>query len=111
LEGFWRSFNLTKNDQNEPGLYVSGWLKTGPVGVIASTMYSAFETADSILDDVPKLAGVNLKGLDALPESIWLKRTTWNDWLKIDQVERERGGLKPREKITSVDEMLKVIKS
>ena len=33
------------------GLYCSGWVKTGPVGVIATTMNNAFETAEAILED------------------------------------------------------------
>lgn len=34
------------------GLYCSGWVKTGPIGVIQSTMNDAFETADTILNDL-----------------------------------------------------------
>uniref|UniRef100_A0A8C6WGR8 NADPH:adrenodoxin oxidoreductase, mitochondrial n=1 Tax=Neogobius melanostomus TaxID=47308 RepID=A0A8C6WGR8_9GOBI len=34
------------------GLYVSGWLKTGPTGVIATTMNSSFDTARSLLEDL-----------------------------------------------------------
>ena len=34
------------------GLYCSGWVKRGPVGVIATTMTDAFETADTILSDI-----------------------------------------------------------
>ncbi len=33
------------------GLYCSGWVKTGPVGVIVTTMENAFETAATILED------------------------------------------------------------
>ena len=33
------------------GLYCSGWVKTGPVGVILNTMDNAFETAETILTD------------------------------------------------------------
>ena len=33
------------------GLYCSGWVKTGPVGVILNTMENAFETAQVILED------------------------------------------------------------
>ena len=33
------------------GLYCSGWVKTGPVGVILTTMNKAFETAGLILQD------------------------------------------------------------
>ena len=34
------------------GLYCSGWLKRGPVGVILTTMEDAFETAECIAQDV-----------------------------------------------------------
>ena len=36
------------------GLYCSGWVKTGPVGVILTTMSNAFETAEAIVDDYDK---------------------------------------------------------
>ena len=35
-----------------PGLYCSGWLKTGPVGVIATTMNNSFDTAHSVVEDL-----------------------------------------------------------
>lgn len=34
------------------GLYCSGWLKTGPTGVIATTMNSSFDTARSLVEDM-----------------------------------------------------------
>ena len=34
------------------GLYCSGWLKTGPAGVIATTMNNSFDTARSLVEDV-----------------------------------------------------------
>ncbi|XP_024861695.1 NADPH:adrenodoxin oxidoreductase, mitochondrial isoform X2 [Kryptolebias marmoratus] len=34
------------------GLYCSGWLKTGPTGVIATTMNNSFDTARSLLEDM-----------------------------------------------------------
>lgn len=36
------------------GLYCSGWVKSGPVGVILSTMNGSYETAEKILEDIPK---------------------------------------------------------
>ena len=33
------------------GLYCSGWVKTGPVGVILTTMSSASETTEEIVED------------------------------------------------------------
>ena len=35
-----------------PGLYCSGWLKTGPIGVIAITINNSFDTAHSVVEDV-----------------------------------------------------------
>lgn len=107
-----------------PGLYVAGWVKRGPTGVIASTMEDAFATADSIGQDVEQgkdfLHGavgggghggwrgvereMQEKGLD-------IRRTNWKDWKRIDEVERARGAQlgKEREKITGVDEMLEIL--
>lgn len=34
------------------GVYCAGWLQTGPVGVILSTMTDAFTTANYILEDI-----------------------------------------------------------
>ena len=34
------------------GLYCSGWVKRGPVGVIVSTMTDAFETGKMIVTDI-----------------------------------------------------------
>lgn len=36
----------------EPGLYVAGWLGTGPTGVILTTMNGAFSVAKTICDDI-----------------------------------------------------------
>ncbi|KFK29844.1 hypothetical protein AALP_AA7G186100, partial [Arabis alpina] len=38
--------------QTEPGLYVCGWLKRGPVGIIATNLYCAEETVASISEDI-----------------------------------------------------------
>lgn len=35
-----------------PGVYCSGWVKTGPIGVIVSTMNGSFETGANLLDDL-----------------------------------------------------------
>ena len=34
------------------GMYCSGWVKRGPVGVILTTMEDAFETAECIAQDL-----------------------------------------------------------
>lgn len=95
-----------------PGLYCSGWIKTGPVGVILTTVNDALETAKSISEDINK--GVLQRHLNGnrtdLLERLHKKLVTFSDWTKIDQYEISRGKNpgKPREKITTVDKMLDV---
>jgi adrenodoxin-NADP+ reductase len=99
---------INENQAHLPGLYCSGWIKTGPVGVLASTMYSAQETARHLLDDLPQLDGekFGLKGLQ--PHASWI---SYRDWEKIDDAEKENGQLvgKPREKFCSVEEMRSIL--
>ena len=87
------------------GLYVSGWLKRGPKGVIASTMMDAQETAHTILE---QLNGEPAPGAEDLD----LNRISFKDWLKLDQYELKQGLLnqKPREKVTAIVDMLRVIR-
>ncbi|KAI8924661.1 hypothetical protein BC831DRAFT_415838 [Entophlyctis helioformis] len=94
-------------------LYVAGWLKTGPRGVIASTMYDAYETADTVLEDHAAQA-IPVKGTDPLPAlkerlaSMCIRTTDFADWKTLDAVEQQRGAAsgKEREKLVSVSEML-----
>ncbi|KAI1180716.1 hypothetical protein F4777DRAFT_529037 [Nemania sp. FL0916] len=98
-----------------PGLYCAGWVKTGPTGVINSTMMDAFITGEAIATDW--ISGERF--LDSEQNSGWEGLSTevdkdkcrvirWEDWKKIDKAEKERGLLsgKEREKFTSIDEML-----
>lgn len=99
------------------GLYTSGWLARGPTGVIATTMFDAFATADTIASDLAAIPDGKEKRFSAGEEFLiqrWRggKRVvSWEDWERIDRVERERGKAKGklREKITSVEAMLDVL--
>ncbi|KAK6391783.1 hypothetical protein LTR65_004277 [Meristemomyces frigidus] len=105
-----------------PGMYCAGWVKRGPTGVIASTMDDAFTTADVITKDWE--GGVKFMsdeaesggkgGWDAVKHEMKrrsLRVVSWQDWEKIDALERARGKEKgkEREKIRSVAEMLEVL--
>jgi adrenodoxin-NADP+ reductase len=73
------------------------------VGVLASTLYSAQETARHIIDDLKDTSSKpGLDGIEIQPH--W---TTYSDWERLDAVEQERGLKlgKPREKICSEREM------
>ncbi|GAA5954324.1 hypothetical protein JCM21900_005025 [Sporobolomyces salmonicolor] len=97
------------------GLYTSGWLARGPTGVIATTMFDAFATADAVASDLASLPrAADRSPRPDVPIERWRgdrRVVSWEDWERIDRVERERGHDrgKLREKITSVDEMLEVL--
>lgn len=91
-----------------PGLYVSGWLGTGPIGVIASTRLDANTIADAILDDWraqrPTLSSTASTRLGSVPESLASSSTPivdWAGWTRLDDEERRRGKAlgKLREKV------------
>ncbi|KAI9277758.1 hypothetical protein BY458DRAFT_503985 [Sporodiniella umbellata] len=102
-----------------PGMYASGWLKTGATGVIVSTMADAYETADTIVHDLKNgtsmLPGTSKTGADGLRhlfESNRIEPVSYPDWKKIEAAEFAIGQKlgKPREKFSTVKEMLSVLR-
>lgn len=100
-------------DKYENGLYVTGWLATGPTGVIITTMNNSFSVGDNICKDF-QMNKINIhtskSGLDV---NQYTNVVTWNDWLKIDKSEILNGAKcgKPREKIIDIYKMLEIAKS
>lgn len=102
-----------------PGLYCSGWLKTGPTGVIATTMNNSFDTARSVLEDLHSgaldatAAKPGWRIINSLLEERGVKPVTFSGWEKIDSLERRRGEAcgKPREKLLTVEEMLRAART
>jgi len=94
-----------------PGLYVAGWIKRGPSGVIGTNKPDAAETVKNLIADAPTLAPCERPHSDALIEYLrgkGVKAIDFDAWKRIDAAEIERGQTtgKPREKFTRVDEML-----
>lgn len=98
-------------------LYCSGWLATGASGVIAGTLSSSQVTAQSILDDLKSHKIPNLHidklGYDnfrSLLRSKGVQVIHFDDWVRIDELERRLGEElgKPREKYVDIDQMLDV---
>ncbi|KAI3365430.1 hypothetical protein L3Q82_010515 [Scortum barcoo] len=102
--------------QQAAGLYCSGWVKTGPTGVIATTMNSSFDTARSLLEDMEfgsldvSAAKPGSQSISALLAKRGVKPVIFSDWEKINSIEMSRGEAtgKPREKLLTVEEMLQV---
>ena len=99
-----------------PGLYVVGWLKRGPRGIIGDNLIDAEETIGALVADdargmlrKPDYRFKN-RGVAPLLEARKKSIVSKEGWRRIDAEERRRGAEagKPREKITSVSEMLRV---
>jgi len=115
-----RAGRIERDGHHEPGLYCAGWIKTGPTGVIATTMMHAFDTAQTMLQDIKSgaLPAAASRDGSCIPGDAVTKLLAdrgvvpvrWEGWEAIDAVEVERGSAigKPREKIVSVPEMLEI---
>ena len=96
------------------GLYCSGWVKHGPVGVIVTTMNEAFSTAEKIVEDINyrnSSSSVDTSmDITVLLNDRGVDYITFEDYENIDVEEMRRGKQqeKPREKITSTSEMLRI---
>ncbi|OVA20312.1 hypothetical protein BVC80_157g119 [Macleaya cordata] len=108
---------LSNTSVLEKGLYVVGWLKRGPTGIIATNLYCAEETVESISEDVeqgiltpPTVPKPGREGLLQLLDSRDIRFVPFSGWEKIDVKERSEGSAKnkPREKITKWEDLLKV---
>ncbi|MEO6205311.1 MAG: FAD-dependent oxidoreductase [Mycobacteriales bacterium] len=95
-----------------PGVYVNGWVKRGPVGLIGSTKGDAIETVGSLLEDaatLPAPTDPSPQAIPALLEARGIDYTTWTGWELLDAHERALGeafgpvGEKPRERVKVVE--------
>jgi ferredoxin--NADP+ reductase len=102
---------------NVRGVYVAGWIKRGPQGVIGTNKSCAAETIDHLLADAVSgrltPAEHRAADLDALLGERDIDVTSWSDWQAIDRAEIERGkpAGRPREKLTDIAQMLQVVRT
>ena len=94
-----------------PGVYVTGWIKRGPVGLIGNTKSDAKETTDMLIADA--LAGrltprTATGDITEYLEAQGIPYTTWDGWHKLDAHERSLGSAEGRErkKVVEWDEMV-----
>lgn len=101
------------NGEHIPGVYVCGWIKRWPTGVIGTNKLDASETVESMFEDAavgkttrpPHVGGDGMERLlrDRQPDCV-----TFDDWMRIDALEVSQGAAlgRPRVKFTSRSEML-----
>jgi ferredoxin--NADP+ reductase len=96
------------------GVYVVGWAKQGPSGVIGTNKVCARETVDALLDDyVGGLLSRPAEGPDELRAVLGRTAAIDTDgWRAIDEHERRLGreSARPRVKLVSISEMLTIAK-
>ncbi len=106
---------VTENGAHLAGLYVTGWIKRGPTGIIGTNRADSVATVASLLEDVASLEKPEkpggADGVCQLLESRDVRYVTFSDWKLIDQSEIDRGQPKdkPREKYTYIEEMLALL--
>jgi ferredoxin--NADP+ reductase len=106
-----------QNDNPIAQLYTAGWIKRGPTGIIGTNRACSVETVASLLHDIDLLDSGEMKsgysGICQILDERNVRSVSFVDWKKIDQQELVRGEPKgkPREKITSVVEMLEILGS
>ncbi len=77
-----------------PGIYATGWIKRGPVGLIGSTKGDALETIGCLLEDrlsLPQAEKPEEQAIIELLESRGVQFTSWEGWLKLDAHEAALG--------------------
>ncbi|WP_280220247.1 FAD-dependent oxidoreductase, partial [Nocardia neocaledoniensis] len=89
-----------------PGVYVTGWVKRGPVGLIGHTKGDANETVACLLADRRTLTRPAHPDPDAVLEFLLaagITFTTWDGWYRLDAHERALGEPEGRERVKVVD--------
>ena len=94
-----------------PGLYCTGWIKRGPSGVIGTNKADSDDTILKLLEDLPNLKpceNPNSEELAKLLNARGVLTVNFEDWKRIDMAEIERCQKfgKPREKFTTIEDML-----
>jgi ferredoxin--NADP+ reductase len=108
---------LGENGQPLPGIYVTGWIKRGPRGVIGTNRSCAEQTVAKLWEDFDAgLLNRNVADRDALITLLAERgavRVDWQGWQAIDAAERKRGSeaSRPRVKFADPAEMLAVANS
>ncbi|QRP45997.1 FAD-dependent oxidoreductase [Amycolatopsis sp. FDAARGOS 1241] len=107
---------LDLDENHMPGVYVTGWIKRGPIGLIGHTKGDAAETVASLLADADRLTRPQHDSPEAILDFLTgrgIPFTTWEGWGKLDAHEKALGEPHGRERIKVVerDEMVRVSRS
>ena len=88
-----RDSRVLDGDDTAPGLYVVGWAKRGPNGVIGTNRLCASETAAAVLADAAAAPerDTDASAIDELLRSRGVTVVNWSRWLAIEAAEAKLG--------------------
>ncbi len=106
---------LDGSGKHIPGVYCTGWIKRGPVGLIGHTKADAIETIGHLIEDRASWWNPEQPHESAIVETLssrGVEFIDWTHWLRIDAQEKRLGQSEGRERIKLFDrdQMLKVSK-
>jgi ferredoxin--NADP+ reductase len=97
-------------------VYVTGWIKRGPSGVIGTNKPCAAETVEAMVEDLGRGAVPSPEQPDSAAWEAFVRQRrpqviTFEQWRQLDVQELKRGKEqgRPRVKLTRVDEMLAAV--
>ncbi len=110
-----REGQVLRKDSNErvPGVYATGWIKRGPVGLIGHTKSDAMETISHLINDQGSWWDPEDPSIEAIPALLAARGIAWTDlagWHRLDEHEIALGAPQERARIKVVDrdEMVRV---
>lgn len=97
-----------------PGLYTTGWIKRGPVGLIGHTKSDAQETIRHLVADADGLLRAPQRDPQAILDLLKERGVEYGEWagyLRLDAHERSLGEAEGRDRIKVVprDELMEII--
>ena len=97
---------LDSDGKHIQGVYATGWIKRGPVGLIGHTKSDAIETIAQIIEDKKKWWEPASPSEDSITELLTSRNIDyvgWPEWLRIDAEEKRLGETQERERIKLVE--------
>ncbi|WP_022889365.1 FAD-dependent oxidoreductase [Agromyces italicus] len=95
------------------GVYATGWIKRGPVGLIGHTKSDAMETIKHVINDLGNWWRPESPSEESVIELLESREIRWTDldgWHRLDEHEQELGGAEGRKRVKVVprDEMVDI---
>jgi ferredoxin--NADP+ reductase len=97
---------LDSSGSHIQGVYATGWIKRGPVGLIGHTKSDAIETIAQIIADKPtwwEPVSPEETAIVSLMDARGVEYVGWPQWLRIDAEEKRLGQAQERERIKLVE--------